>query len=424
MFRKKQFLIFTISLVVVVSLSITFQSLLAAWSGPTTDPPDGNVPAPINIGSTGQSKDGGLILNHLSGTTHGLIVENGNVGIGTTGPSDPLHVAGIVRINDGLKINSSGFYGTEKLYVNGTSIFQNGITVGYSGDAAPANGMIVSGNVGIGTTTPNRKLYVKSGSAGFSPSDYQGVVLESDTHQTLSFISPANTQQGIQFGGEAEGDAHIYWEDGTRGDYLNFNSALAIKNGNVGIGTTGPTIKAQVKGTAVDPVLATYNGIFGLESAAQTSFQMGIGLSFNGTWFQSYNQPATGGGTYNLILNPLGGNVGIGTTNPGNKLEIALARTDTVGAGALTLNGAQKWSFRSSLDAPANGLAFDTYNGATWSTPFVISNIGNVGIGTTAPGATLHITSTGTDLLKITRSGDRTWGLKAAGAFVITDVDN
>jgi len=39
----------------------------------------------LNIGSTGQSKAGGLILN-TGGAATGLIVQSGNVGIGTTTP--------------------------------------------------------------------------------------------------------------------------------------------------------------------------------------------------------------------------------------------------------------------------------------------------------------------------------------------------
>jgi hypothetical protein len=85
--------------------------------------------------------------------------------------------------------------------------------------------------------------------------------------------------------------------------------------GNVGIGITAPPTNLSVKGSPSVPTAATYNGIFGLETAGQTSFQMGILNSVgNGTWFQTYNQPATGGGTFNLYFNPLGGNVLIGTT--------------------------------------------------------------------------------------------------------------
>ena len=38
----------------------------AAWTGPTEAPPNGNVPAPINVGTTGQVKNGGLGLNTLT----------------------------------------------------------------------------------------------------------------------------------------------------------------------------------------------------------------------------------------------------------------------------------------------------------------------------------------------------------------------
>jgi hypothetical protein len=37
-----------------------------AWSEPTAAPPNGNVAAPINVGSTDQVKNGGLGLNSLA----------------------------------------------------------------------------------------------------------------------------------------------------------------------------------------------------------------------------------------------------------------------------------------------------------------------------------------------------------------------
>ena len=41
-------------------------TLVAAWTGPTQAPPDGNVAAPINVGTTGQVKNGGLGVNTLT----------------------------------------------------------------------------------------------------------------------------------------------------------------------------------------------------------------------------------------------------------------------------------------------------------------------------------------------------------------------
>ena len=68
-----------------------------------------------------------------SGATnnYGLIVENGNVGIGTVGPTSKLGVLG-------------------NLAVGGT----------YGALAAPTSGAIIEGNVGVGTTNPLANLHV------------------------------------------------------------------------------------------------------------------------------------------------------------------------------------------------------------------------------------------------------------------------
>ena len=67
--------------------------ILAAWTEPTTSPPGGNVPPPLNTSLNAQSKEGALVVgaNPSVGTTS-LIVLNGNVGIGTTSPSSILEV--------------------------------------------------------------------------------------------------------------------------------------------------------------------------------------------------------------------------------------------------------------------------------------------------------------------------------------------
>jgi hypothetical protein len=41
-------------------------SLVLAWTGPTSAPPNGNVSAPINVGTTDQIKNAGLGLNSLA----------------------------------------------------------------------------------------------------------------------------------------------------------------------------------------------------------------------------------------------------------------------------------------------------------------------------------------------------------------------
>ena len=66
--------------VLVISFLTAFY--VVAWQEPTSAPPSGNVSAPLNTGPTGQSKEGGLILN-TGGAVTGLIIEQGEVCIGT-----------------------------------------------------------------------------------------------------------------------------------------------------------------------------------------------------------------------------------------------------------------------------------------------------------------------------------------------------
>ncbi len=58
------------------------------WAPPTSAPPAGNTYAPINVGPSGQVKDGGLTLGYTLPTTGtGLLVPTGMVGFGTTQPN-------------------------------------------------------------------------------------------------------------------------------------------------------------------------------------------------------------------------------------------------------------------------------------------------------------------------------------------------
>ena len=78
-----------------------------------------------------------------------------------------------------------------------------------------------SGNVGIGTTSPDSALHVQSGSAG-SVTAYANTTFTteaSSTNQFWNILGPANQNQGILFG-----DADSNWRGQVRydhnGDYM------------------------------------------------------------------------------------------------------------------------------------------------------------------------------------------------------------
>jgi len=83
--------------VLVVLFAVAFY--VVAWQEPTQAPPGGNVAAPLNISNIGQSKAGGLILN-TGGAPNGLIIQSGNVGIGTASPTQKLDVSGNIKASN------------------------------------------------------------------------------------------------------------------------------------------------------------------------------------------------------------------------------------------------------------------------------------------------------------------------------------
>lgn len=92
-----------------------------------------------------------------------------------------------------------------------------------------------------------------------------------------------------------------------------------------GIGTTTPVNKLEVVSTAADPASSgtAANGNLRLGATSTNVHVLDFGLSNTSTysWLQARSKSAYGT-TYNLALNPIGGNVGIGTTNPTAKLNL------------------------------------------------------------------------------------------------------
>ena len=90
----------TLSSMALVIGAILFSAGLqtfAAFTQPSTAPPGADAYAPLSTSPDAQSKIGGLLLN-TGGASNGLIVQNGNVGIGVVSPTAKLDVAGPIKI--------------------------------------------------------------------------------------------------------------------------------------------------------------------------------------------------------------------------------------------------------------------------------------------------------------------------------------
>jgi hypothetical protein len=162
------------------------------------------------------------------------------------------------------------------------------------------------------------------------------------------------------------------------------NYALITGTGNVGIGTTSPAAGLQVAlgGTTIPAAGAsTASAVFG-NSTSDDNYGVAIGANSSGVGYISSQRTDGTATTYNLAIQPNGGNVGIGTDSPfDSKLQVDGRIRAAGGTSGGYFFGSEE--FDGGFYAPSDGnLAFSTNN----TERIRIDGNGNVGIGTTSPG--------------------------------------
>jgi hypothetical protein len=178
---------------------------------------------------------------------------------------------------------------------------------------------------------------------------------------------------------------------------LYVQGGVVYLGGSVGVGQTTPGLKLEVNGPSGYPANSgsTQIGILRLSQSGGVVLDMGVsGASPYGGWLQATKYTLLSS-TFALLLNPNGGNVGIGMNNPSASLSIAAPGTTELGGAAPS----------TTLRANAGVLA------STASTELPLASVGYVAGNQVSLGVRARRNSTGSD-----------WTTTAIGLGL--DVDN
>jgi len=339
---------------------------------------------------------GGYMTFSILGSEAMRINTSGNVGIGTTttnaiSGTNPTLTLGGTGISGGLILQKAGT-DTARLYENASNMVHQGMSgVGHHFYVnAVTQAMVIDtvGNVGIGTTSPDAPLTVHSSTdpeIRFGYSSTQDHRIQWDSSKVYIHADPENANASSALALYVDGTARLYIPD----------------SGNVGIGTTSPYGRLNVIPSSNPTTPTAANQISIGESSANSQYNLRLGYFLEGGAYKGSIQAISGNTPNTLILNGDGGNVGIGTTSPGTKLTVQSGintSSATVISLLQTTTGAEKAAAGLGISIQNGGestnaadLWFTTATGGSLFERMRITADGNVGIGTTAPGAKLDV---------------------------------
>ena len=184
---------------------------------------------------------------------------------------------------------------------------------------------INNGNCGIGTSNPATKLHItKDGNQSAVLDAYEA---QQVSHNTIAYTRWVQNASGIANIMGVDSSAGILGTSSNHPLSIRTNNTTAMtigSTGNVGIGTSFPNGRLGVTGgtTNASTLLTAYdNAAVTIVPKSTSGYSLAIGSGPSD--FPYLQMSASGTAPNALNLNPYGGNIGIGTSSPAKKVEIA-----------------------------------------------------------------------------------------------------
>ena len=371
-------------------------SVYAPISTTTASPYSGQGTGPILSIANNQATNGAGAFELLSAysTSHGETAYIGVTSVAGAGVYTPALVfgqqTGSIAYAERMRFDQNGVLGIGTTTMSSSNLLEvNGAAIiGYADTAAPTNGLIVSGNVGIGLSNPTYPFQVSNSTTN--------VTVEFDSGSTagtavlLHNWSAGGNAHDMEFfttgNGNSPGEFGVY--DATSAKALFTLNGI---NGGAAVGTYA--VAATALNTPTNGLIVSGNVGIGTASPANA-------LDVNGSLAVGTYAGTATGASNELIV---GGNIGIGTASPQAKVEVYTNSSQNVQIGANTIDltgNDSTWDARistGSYGTNSNWFQISSVGGGTGEIFGADHNgnvyfpHGNVGIGTTSPGAKLQV---------------------------------
>ena len=380
----------------------------------------------VNAGAT----DVEYIAAAGTGTVTSVDVSGGTTGLTTSG--GPITAAGTITLAGTLATTNGGtgltsFTSGGVVYASSSSALTTGSALTFDGTSLATTGLVsaaggaFNGNINPASGSSVEITYVSG--VGYITSYNR----TSSAWTDLYFRAGANT---------------IWSASGSE--------AMRLTSTGLGIGTSSPGVKLQINGneasgaTGVRVINANAGGYSTIDlqnsGASGRSYSLGVGGSATGTFANAFYIYDATAAALRLALDS-SGNLGIGTSSPGSKLDVRSGATtfgaqilstgtntygattstsltnsnfQLVGGGAsgattgirLSQGGSFELYFGGVQESGGAGaFVWQGYSGSAYAERMRLDASGNLGIGTSSPAVRLDVASAATTQLRVQMSG-------------------